>query len=337
VAALTGCYDELANAGVRTRDAAKLMGLSKATQDRRRRDRPVPQGEPAARSVPVNKLSDAESAELIAVLNSQRFVDKAPPQIYATLLAEGTYLCSISTMYRILGKNSQVRERRRQATHPPRAVPELQATGPRQVYSWDITKLAGPVKGQYFDCYVMIDIYSRYIVGAHVHNTEAAALAVELMTEIFGVQGVPQVVHADRGTSMTSKPVAALLDDLGVTRSHSRPRVSNDNPFSEAWNKTLKYAPVFPERFSSLQAARQFMSEFVDFYNHHHRHGGIGLHTPADVHYGLAGDTAKKRSETLEEARQRHPTRFATTHDPKILELPTAAWINQPQNQEPAA
>jgi putative transposase len=336
---LTGCYDDLVTAGVRTRDAAALMGLSKATQDRRRcRHRVGPPADPAARPVPVNKLSDAESAELIAVLNSQRFVDRAPPQIYATLLAEGTYLCSISTMYRILERNRQVKDRRRQATHPPRAIPELQATGPRQVYSWDITKLAGPVKGQYFDCYVMIDIYSRYIVGAHVHNTESAALAVELMTEIFGVQGVPHVVHADRGTSMTSKPVATLLDDLGVTRSHSRPRVSNDNPFSEAWNKTLKYAPVFPERFSSLQAARAFMAEFVDYYNHHHRHTGVGLHTPADVHYGLAKETARKRSQTLEAARRQHPTRFATTHDPKILELPAAAWINQPpQNQEPAA
>ena len=337
MAALTGCYDELVSAEIRTRDAATLTGLSKATQDRRRRTRVLAAVEPAARPMPANKLSDAEAAELIAVLNSQRFVDKAPPQIYATLLAEGTYLCSISTMYRVLERNRQVKERRRQATHPPRAVPELQATGPRQVYSWDITKLAGPVKGQYFDCYVMIDIYSRYIVGAHVHNTEAAALAVDLMTEIFGVQGVPTVVHADRGTSMTSKPVATLLDDLGVTRSHSRPRVSNDNPFSEAWNKTLKYAPVFPERFSSLQAARQFMSDFVDYYNHHHRHGGIGLHTPADVHYGLAGETARQRSQTLENARRRHPTRFATTHDPKILELPTATWINQPKDQEPAA
>jgi len=335
---LTGCYDELVDAGVRTRFAATLTGLSKATQDRRRRTpvQVIP-GDPGARRVPVNKLTDTEAAELIAVLNSQRFVDKAPPQIYATLLAEGTYLCSISTMYRTLERNRQVKERRRQATHPPRKVPELQATGPRQVYSWDITKLAGPVKGQYFDCYVMIDIYSRYIVGAHVHNTEAAALAVDLMTEIFGVQGVPTVVHADRGTSMTSKPVATLLDDLGVTRSHSRPRVSNDNPFSEAWNKTLKYAPVFPERFSSLQAARQFMSDFVDYYNHHHRHGGIGLHTPADVHYGLAVETARQRSQALEAARRRHPTRFATTHDPKILELPTATWINQPKDQEPAA
>ena len=335
---MTGCYDELVDAGVRTRFASILTGLSKATQDRRRRASvQVIPGDPGDRPVPVNKLTDTEAAELIAVLNSQRFVDKAPPQIYATLLAEGTYLCSISTMYRTLERNRQVKERRRQATHPPRKVPELQATGPRQVYSWDITKLAGPVKGQYFDCYVMIDIYSRYIVGAHVHNTEAAALAVELMTEIFGVQGVPTVVHADRGTSMTSKPVATLLDDLGVTRSHSRPRVSNDNPFSEAWNKTLKYAPVFPERFSSLQAARQFMSDFVDYYNHHHRHGGIGLHTPADVHYGLAGETARQRSQTLENARRRHPTRFATTHDPKILELPTATWINQPKDQEPAA
>ena len=152
----------------------------------------------------------------------------------------------------ILATNMQVADRRRQATHPPRAVPELQATGPRQVHSWDITKLAGPVRGQYFDCYVMIDIYSRYVVGAHVHNTETAVLAVDLMTEVFGVHGVPMVVHADRGTSMTSKSVAMLLDDLEVTRSHSRPRVSNDNPFSEASSKTLKYAPVFPERFTSL-------------------------------------------------------------------------------------
>ncbi|MEP6562888.1 MAG: IS3 family transposase, partial [Nakamurella sp.] len=336
-ATLTGCYDDLVSAGIRTRDAAVLLGLSKATQDRRRRTNVPAPADPVARPAPVNKLTDGEAAELIAVLNSRRFVDKAPPQIYATLLAEGTYLCSISTMYRTLERNRQVKDRRRQATHPPRAVPELQATAPRQVYSWDITKLAGPVKGQYFDCYVMIDIYSRYIVGAHVHNTETALLAVDLMTEVFGVQGVPHVVHADRGTSMTSKPVAALLDDLGVTRSHSRPRVSNDNPFSEAWNKTLKYAPVFPERFTSLQAARQFVYEFVEYYNHEHRHGGVGLHTPADVHYGLARETARHRSQTLEAARRRHPTRFATTHDPKILDLPTAAWINEPQNQDPAA
>jgi putative transposase len=213
------------------------------------------------------------------------------PAGYAILLAEGVYLCSISTMYRILAQNLQVADRRRQSTHPPRTVPELQATGPRQVYSWDITKLVGPVRGQYFDCYVMIDIYSRYIVGAHVHNTETAVLAVDLMTEVFGVHGIPIVVHADRGTSMTSKSVATLLDDLEVTRSHSRPRVSNDNPYSEAWNKTLKYAPVFPERFTSLPAARVFIAEFVDYYNHDHRHAGIGLHTP-----GVTGQVSESRA-----------------------------------------
>ena len=196
---------------------------------------------------------------------------------------------------------------------------------------------ARPEQGQYFDCYVMIDIYSRMIVGAHVHHTETAALAVDLMTEVFGVQGVPQVVHADRGTSMTSKPVATLLDDLQVTRSHSRPRVSNDNPYSEAWNKTMKYAPVFPERFTSLPAARVFVGEFVDYYNHHHRHSGIGLHTPADVHYDLAPATAQQRSQTLAAARLRHPTRFATTTDPKILDLPDAVWINQPPKPEETA
>jgi transposase InsO family protein len=176
----------------------------------------------------------------------------------------------------------------------------------------------------------MIDIYSRYIVGAHVHHTETAILAVELMTEVFGVHGVPTVVHADRGTSMTSKSVAMLLDDLQVTRSHSRPRVSNDNPYSEAWNKTLKYAPAFPQRFTSLHAARVFIAGFVEYYDHDHRHAGIGLHTPGDVHYGLVTETARQRSATLADARSRHPARFATRQDPKILDLPAAAWINEP-------
>lgn len=329
-------YDELVGTGISTRDAAVLTGLARSTQDRRTRARTHP-GHPERAVPPANKLTDAEEQRLLDVLNSARFVDKPPKQVYAVLLAEGVYLCSISTMYRILTKNMQVVERRRQATHPPRAVPELQATGPRQVYSWDITKLAGPARGQYFDCYVMIDIYSRYIVGAHVHNTETAALAVDLMTEVFGVHGVPAVVHADRGTSMTSKSVAALLDDLEVTRSHSRPRVSNDNPYSEAWNKTLKYAPVFPQRFTSLYAARAFIAEFVEYYNHDHRHAGIGLHTPADVHYGLAAATARQRSAALAQARGHHPARFATGRDPKILDLPTTAWINEPTPQDNAA
>jgi len=314
-----------------------LTGLAKSTQDRRTRlISAAPQPEPAvADRRPVNRLSDAEEHHVLTVLNGERFADKPPAQVYATLLAEGIYLCSISTMYRILTKNAQVKDRRRQASHPPRAVPELQATGPRQVYSWDITKLKGPIRGKYFDCYVMIDIYSRMIVGAHVHHTETAELAVDLMTEVFGVQGVPTVVHADRGTSMTSKSVAMLLDDLEVTRSHSRPRVSNDNPFSEAWNKTLKYAPVFPERFTSLQAARAFIDEFVDYYNHDHRHSGIGLHTPADVHYGHADTTQTRRVDTLTAARAQHHTRFTTTTViPKILALPETAWINKPQEDD---
>ncbi len=183
----------------------------------------------------------------------------------------------------------------------------------------------------------MIDIYSRYIVGAHVHAHEAGILAVEMMKEIFGVHGIPHVVHADRGTAMTSKTVAALLADLEVVRSHSRPRVSNDNPFSEALFKTLKFAPVFPERFGSLGDARAFMAEFVDGYNHHHRHTGIGLHTPADVHYGLAGAKATERTAALAAARARNPERFNTNHDPKILTLPNQAWINQPTPEKEAA
>ena len=249
-------HRQLLEVGVSTRRAATLTRLAKSTQDRLTRlIAAAPQPEPAsAGRRPVNRLTDEEEQHVLVVLNCDRFADKPPTQVYATLLAEGIYLCSISTMYRILTKNAQVKDRRRQATHPPRAVPELQATAPRELYSWDITKLKGPSRGKYFDCYVMIDIYSRMIVGAHVHHTETAQLAVDLMTEVFGVQGVPTVVHADRGTSMTSKSVAMLLDDLEVTRSHSRPRVSNDNPYSEAWNKTPKYAPVFPERFTSLQA-----------------------------------------------------------------------------------
>jgi len=241
-------------------------------------------------------------------------------------------------MYRILGENAQVRERRRQARHPTRARPELTATGPGQVYTWDITKLAGPAKGCYYDAYVMIDIYSRYIVGAHVHARESGPLAEEMIKEVFGAHGIPHVVHADRGTSMTSKTVATLLSDLNVTRSHSRPRVSNDNPYSEAWFKTLKYAPTFPDRFTCLSQARAFLAEFVDWYNHAHHHAGIGLHTPADVHYGLTDQVTATREASLAAARTAHPERFSSTTGPKILNLPEAAWINKPDDPlQPAA
>lgn len=318
-------YRQLTEVGVATRTAAALVGVPRASATRRPHPRTL-----APTRVPVNKLSDAERAQILAVVNSDRFVDLPPIQIYAQLLDEGLYLGSISTIYRVLAANAQVKERRRLARHPARAIPELMATGPGQVYSWDITKLAGPVKGTYFDAYVMIDIYSRYIVGAHVHAAESGPLAVEMMTEIFAIHGTPQVVHADRGTSMTSKTVAALLSDLEVTRSHSRPRVSNDNPYSESWFKTLKFAPTFPNRFASVGEARAFMADFVTGYNHHHRHTGIGLHTPADVHYGLAEQNAAARSGVLAAARTAHPERFTSTADPKILAIPDTAWINKP-------
>ena len=327
-----GIYRELRAAGITTRAAARLTGLSRATVTRK--PRPPLWGVPPA---PANRLSATERANVVAALDSPRFVDQPPLQVYAQLLDEDTYLCSVSSMYRILGEHRQVRERRRLARHPARVRPELVATAPGQVYSWDITKLAGPVKGKYFDAYVMIDIYSRYIVGAVVHAHESGPLAVEMMKEIFGIHGIPQVVHADRGTSMTSKTVAALLSDLEVTRSHSRPKVSNDNPYSEAWFKILKYAPTFPERFGCLADARGFLADFVQWYNHEHRHSGIGLHSPADVHYGLAAAKATDRLATLTVARAANPERFSNSNPPKILELPDSAWINPPLPVQPAA
>jgi transposase InsO family protein len=330
-----GAYTELVAAGTTTRDAATLTGIPRSSATRRHRH-PTPLVREAL--APANALSQSERDRVLEVLNSAEFVDQAPIQVYATLLGRGTYLCSPATMYRVLAADAQVKERRRQARHPARARPELIATGPGQVYTWDITKLAGPAKGCYYDAYVMIDIYSRYIVGAHVHARESGPLAEEMIKEVFGVHGIPHVVHADRGTSMTSKTVATLLSDLNVTRSHSRPRVSNDNPYSESWFKTLKYAPAFPERFGSLGQARAFLAEFVDWYNHAHHHAGIGLHTPADVHYGLTDQVAAARGATLAAARAAHPERFTSTTAPKILDLPQAAWINKPDDEyEPAA
>ncbi|SCC37239.1 putative transposase [Arthrobacter sp. NIO-1057] len=302
---------------------------------RRQRAARAPQPAPAVlRPVTANKLTASEEATILQTLNSERFVDQAPEQIYATLLSEGTYLCSVATMYRLLRREKQVAERRRQARYPARKVPELVAYQLGEVFTWDITKLAGPAKGTYFDAYVMIDIYSRYIVGCQVHARESGALAKEFICEVFATDQVPKVVHADRGTSMTSKPVAALLADLDVLRSHSRPKVSNDNPYSEAWFKTLKYLPVFPERFGSLADAREFMDRFVQVYNGHHRHSGIGFHTPADVHFGMTGHVEDQRMAALQKAWDRHPERFGQRRLPKKLQMPSAAWINAPLKQE---
>jgi transposase InsO family protein len=324
-------YQELTSAGTTTRDAATMTGIARASADRDRR-RPSPSC--PTRSVPANALGAAEREQILALLDSAQFVDAAPAQIYAALLDQGVYVASIATMYRILREHRQISERRRLARHPARTRPELLADGPRQVFSWDITKLAGPVKGTYFDAYVMIDIYSRYIVGVRVHARESGPLAESMMREVFDVHGVPHVIHADRGTSMTSKSVAELLEDLAVTRSHSRPKVSDDNPYSEAWFKTLKYAPVFPDRFASLAQARAFMTDFVAWYNHAHRHSGIGLHTPAEVHHGRHHSVRAAREDTLATARAAHPERFSATRLlPKILDLPEQVWINKPDQQ----
>ena len=269
---------------------------------------------------------------MLAVLTSDRFVDKSVAQTWATLLDEGTYLCSMSTMHRILRANHAAGERRCQATHPPRTVPELLATKPGQVWSWDITKLRGPQRGVYYDLYVVLDIFSRFVVAFTVAASEDSLLAKELLEQAMGVHGIPDVVHADRGTSMTSKPVAQLLVDLGVTRSHSRPRVSNDNPYSESAFKTLKYAPAFPDTFGSLADARAFADRFFGYYNHEHRHCGIGLHTPASVHYGTAGQVRTQRQHTLDAAYAARPERFGHRR-PTPPKLPDQVWINQPSRE----
>jgi putative transposase len=266
------------------------------------------------------------------VLNSERFCDQAPAQIWATLLDEGRYLASVSTMYRILRTQHQVRERRRQARRPAHLKPELVADGPNQVWSWDITKLAGPHKWTWFHLYVILDVYSRYAVGWLVAPRESARLAEQLIAACATAENIPAgqlTLHADRGTSMTSRTVAQLLADLGVTRSHSRPHVSNDNPYSEAQFKTLKNTPRFPERFTSLAHARHFVDDFFDHYNHHHRHSGIGYHTPASVHHGHHHAIRAHRQAVLDHAYTLEPHRFR--QPPMAPRVPDITWINQPQ------
>jgi putative transposase len=307
--------------------ACDLLGWSRATHYRALTPAdPLPA---KRRPTPSNALSSAECERVLAELNSHRFVDKSVGQCWATLLDEGTYLCSMSTMHRLLRRSGQAGERRHQATHPPRVKPELLATAPLHVWSWDITKLRGPTRGVYYDLYVILDIFSRYVVGWTAAATESADIAAQLIADAIAGHGRPDSLHADRGTSMTSKPVAQLLVDLGVARSHSRPHVSNDNPYSEAQFKTLKYAPVFPDRFGSLADARTFCQRFFGYYNHEHRHSGIALHTPASVHHGTAGQIRARRAETLQAAYQANPVRFRHRR-PEPPKLPEAAWINQP-------
>jgi putative transposase len=316
-----------------TKQACALLGASRATIYRRRRP-PVARLVPA-RPEPANKLTEAERQHILAVLRAAEYCDLAPAQVWARLLDDGIYLCSISTMYRLLAIAGENRERRRQRTHPARKRPELIARQPNQVWSWDITKLQGPERGVYYELFVIIDIFSRYVVGWMVSPAETGELAEAFIADALATHGIDHgqlTLHADRGTSMTSKPVAQLLVDLGVARSHSRPHVSNDNPYSESQFKTLKYCPAFPGRFGSIQHARAFCAVFFDHYNHIHRHAGIGLHTPASVHYGTAPEIRAQRAATLDAAYATNPARFRhrRPHPPK---LPTVAWINEPNDE----
>jgi putative transposase len=314
-----------------TATACALLGKPRASHYRDRSAVPLVPAARQPRPAPSNALTPAEQDAVIAALTSPRFCDKSVAQTWATLLDEGVYLASMSTMHRLLRLIGQAGDRRDQAAHPARARPELMATGPGQVWSWDITKLRGPERGVYYDLYVIIDIYSRYIVGWTVAAREDADIAKALIAVACQIHGAPDSLHADRGTSMTSKPVAQLLVDLGVARSHSRPHVSNDNPFSEAQFKTLKYCPAFPGRFGSLADARAFCETFFAYYNHQHRHGGIGLHTPASVHFGTAPQVRAQRAVTLDAAYAAHPDRFRRRPVPP--KLPEAAWINQPSRE----
>lgn len=313
-----------------TKAACAAVGRSRATHYRRQRPGRVTPRKP--RPAPPNKLSDEEVRAVLDLLRSERFWDASPAQVYFTLLDEGIYLASESTFYRVLRREGEVHERRRQATHPPRVRPELVADRPLVVWSWDITKLKGPRRGEYYDCYVVIDIFSRYVVAWCVAPTECGELAKELIADAVARHNVPPgqlTVHADRGSSMTSNPVVELYSFLGIGRSHSRPHTSNDNPYIESNFKTMKYCPTFPERFGSIHDARAFCQRFFDAYNHEHRHSGIGYHTPASVHYGTATEVRAQRAETLDAAYASNPARFRHRR-PEPPKLPTVAWINEP-------
>jgi len=311
--------------------ACQAMGVSRASVYRRRC--PTPKDLTSSGASSPRALSVLQRSEVRDLLNSERFMDQAPREVYATLLDEGEYLCSVRTMYRILGEEKAVRERRNQLRHPNYKKPELLATGPNQVWSWDITKLLGPQKWTYYYLYVILDIYSRYVVGWMLATRESTDLASRLIRETVEKQGVVEdqlTIHSDRGPSMASHGVAQLLASLGVTKSHSRPHVSNDNPFSESQFKTMKYRPEFPDRFGGYEDALGLCRSFFKWYNDEHYHSGIGLLRPSVLHYGQAEKVIADRADVLQSAYAKHPERFV--HGcPKPQALPTAVWINPPK------
>ncbi len=327
--------DELAPL-IGRRGACVAVGIARASWYRAQRPRPVPSGATRSRRPQPRQLSDAERDELHGVLIEPRFVDQAPAEIYATLLDEGRYLASISTMYRELHRrHGAVLDRRRHATHPARTRPELHATGPNQVWSWDVTKLRGPAKHEWFFLYWILDVYSRYAVGWTIAEHETGAIAERLISDTIAVHDVDATaltIHADRGTQQTARPVAQLYADLGITRSHSRPRVSNDNPYSEAAFKTYKYRPDFPKHFDSLAHAVAHGDQFFDWYNFEHHHWGLALCTPAQVHHGQVDTVIAHRQHVLDTAHAAHPERFVR-RPPKAKRPPDEAWINRPPEE----
>ena len=307
------------------------VGVSRASLYRRRR--PAPPSTPTQPRAPSSRaLGASERQAVLDVLHSERFVDQSPAEVHATLLEEQRYLCSPRTMYRVLATAHEVRERRAQARHPAYTTPELVATGPNQVWSWDITKLKGPIPYLYFSLYVILDLFSRYVVGWMVAMHESAHLAERLIEQTCGTQGIGPhqlTIHADRGAPMRSKLVALLFSDLDITGSHSRPHVSNDNPFSEAQFRTIKYRPDFPERFGSIVHAREVSHDLFTWYNNAHHHSGLTYLTPAAVHYGRAATVLAVRHRTRLAAYAAHPERFVQG-PPRPETLPTTAWINRP-------
>ena len=313
------------------------VGLARASFYRRRR--PVQPLTPAPSRAPSPRaLAADERQAILDTLHSERFVDQSPAEVHATLLEEQTYLGSVRTMYRVLAEAHEVRERRAQARHPAHVKPELVATAPNQVWSWDITKLKGPIPYLYFSLHVILDLFSRYVVGWMVAFTERARLAERLIEATCRKQGIGPhqlTIHADRGAPMRSKLVAELFADLTISASHSRPRVSNDNPFSEAQFRTLKYRPEFPDRFGSLEHARTISHDLLTWYNDAHHHSGLSYLTPADVHHGRAPAILDRRHHTRLAAYTAHPERFVSG-PPRPETLPTAVWINPPSPPQDA-
>ncbi len=317
--------------------ACEVLGYPRSSLYRQRRGKAT--GRPAPRPTPARALREEERTCVRDLLNSERFADQSPYEVYATLLDEGVYHCSIRTMYRILTDHEEVRERRDQRRHPAYTKPELVATGPNQLWSWDITKLRGPAAWQYYYLYVILDVYSRYVVGWLLADHESATLAEQLIAESCGKQGIAHdqlTLHADRGAAMIAKSLAHFLSDLGVDQSHSRPHTPDDNPFSEAQFKTMKYRPDYPQRFASKDHALTWARDFFPWYNQEHHHIALGLLTPAMVHWGQAPTVLAQRQATLDQAYAQHPERFVRGA-PTTAPAPTTVWINPPASIESVA